>query len=770
MSHIHSHLGKRPHSATTYNSIESNGQRPVSRASTTSIQSFDHHSAPTDSRRQSQFSHEQFANFDAANNSGDLKIERALLNMKYADSNGQHGNDALLDASLHGLGEIAHMNSHHGQFVGMQNGGEFGGLGDIYDQSQHIQNLPEKSQEPQQKKKRGSQATATNDRELRDLLASNMDRPLKDVAIEVVKTERTPRSERTKQLFAMLWIRASCKKAKTSVPRNRVYSYYATRCGLERVIPLNPASFGKLVRVMFPDITTRRLGVRGESKYHYVDLALIDDNGHHNTPEVDRAVGAHSRSNSMAPSSMQFATQAQPSQQRNLPVDAAVFPIQEAHTSNLQLPQLITEGQDTHSRIYADPLSSWGSERPRTSVMYAQKLKFLLPQQRIDDNVELELPDIFEYVPSKTDKDAAYGLAANYRTHCTNLMDSFRYCKPKMFNKVFKTFMGNMTVPLEKVFHHPDTVPWIKECDWRMYQKMIRFIAGITFQTLPHTVTTFLKSIAATLHTQITHTFQKSPNHVLEAKLEPASLFAHLLHRSLITNESAHTATAFLQHAEQVNLMWGDWTQRVNVKRIMESELPGCGYENAEKILTNGIRDLLVNENVPQPTEGDSFSQGLNELYAATKPCATSDEGWIDRIIKFVDNIPALFPQASARTLLACVSTIGTAALREITANGGSSFQAWWAIKMFIDEMCLWFASLGGFLEHRTTLPRDLQGLSPLGLGLEGVVSTTGGDTNNGSRYSSLVENFGATNLPGNAQGGYQQAAGPTNERMIYRA
>jgi regulatory factor X len=56
-----------------------------------------------------------------------------------------------------------------------------------------------------------------------------------------------------------------------------VYSKYAERCGTERVIPLNPASFGKLVRVIFPNIQTRRLGVRGESKYHYVDLELLMD-------------------------------------------------------------------------------------------------------------------------------------------------------------------------------------------------------------------------------------------------------------------------------------------------------------------------------------------------------------------------------------------------------------------------------------------------------------------------------------------------------------
>jgi regulatory factor X len=65
--------------------------------------------------------------------------------------------------------------------------------------------------------------------------------------------------------------------AKGSVPRTRVHTQYALRCAKFHLQPLNPASFGKLVRVIFPDIQTRRLGVRGESKYHYVDLSLKDD-------------------------------------------------------------------------------------------------------------------------------------------------------------------------------------------------------------------------------------------------------------------------------------------------------------------------------------------------------------------------------------------------------------------------------------------------------------------------------------------------------------
>ena len=68
-----------------------------------------------------------------------------------------------------------------------------------------------------------------------------------------------------------------CHKGSGSVMRNRVFAHYATRCGNERVPPLTPPSFGKLVRIIFPGIQTRRLGMRGESKYHYVDLEMDEE-------------------------------------------------------------------------------------------------------------------------------------------------------------------------------------------------------------------------------------------------------------------------------------------------------------------------------------------------------------------------------------------------------------------------------------------------------------------------------------------------------------
>ena len=55
------------------------------------------------------------------------------------------------------------------------------------------------------KKKKGSASSLANDAELRRLFRENVGRDLKDVAAQVLANERGPRSEKTKQIFAMLW-------------------------------------------------------------------------------------------------------------------------------------------------------------------------------------------------------------------------------------------------------------------------------------------------------------------------------------------------------------------------------------------------------------------------------------------------------------------------------------------------------------------------------------------------------------------------------------
>lgn len=51
-----------------------------------------------------------------------------------------------------------------------------------------------------------------------------------------------------------------------------MYQDYLATCTARNIQPVNCATFGKLIRHIFPRITTRRLGVRGQSRYHYCGI------------------------------------------------------------------------------------------------------------------------------------------------------------------------------------------------------------------------------------------------------------------------------------------------------------------------------------------------------------------------------------------------------------------------------------------------------------------------------------------------------------------
>lgn len=50
------------------------------------------------------------------------------------------------------------------------------------------------------------------------------------------------------------------------IPRSTLYMHYVDFCSKNSIQPVNAASFGKIIRQQFPQLTTRRLGTRGQSR------------------------------------------------------------------------------------------------------------------------------------------------------------------------------------------------------------------------------------------------------------------------------------------------------------------------------------------------------------------------------------------------------------------------------------------------------------------------------------------------------------------------
>lgn len=495
--------------------------------------------------------------------------------------------------------------------------------------------------------------------------------------------------------------------------------------------------------------------MRGESKYHYVDLALEDESNINNLPQSWQGNGFHhmdSRPQSRATGTPQIDFNNVP----RLQADTAAFPTTDGSFDMPSHHPPTPRGPASKAQAFAYPDTRGMQSGEVESMTYPHSLRF--PSSNLPvfaENEPVNLPPIHPYLPHRTDHDTAEALFALYRTHCTSLIDSIRFCKEKQFFRLYTSFHGTLTVPVQKLFTHPNLAPWIEQCDLVMYRTMVRFVSRLTLQAAPVVVINILSNISSTLHGHISKTFSSQPTHVLEAKLRPATIFASLLHRLIRVNQSAHAAANLLTIDHNREQMWREWLTMVNPKRVMEAELPDCGYEEVYKILTSEMRGLLEPLQAPSYQEdpygfgaynfeeNGSFAQFLQSQTGGSQPgsragpSGVSTDTVLDRWSAFISSLPGRFPQAKARSLLHCISAVGTAALRDITIMNGVSYGHWWVLKIFVDEMALWLAEMGGFLEPTLgEMVNGSQHQQPISLHQSPVLENTNGNHANGSHAS----------------------------------
>lgn len=326
-------------------------------------------------------------------------------------------------------------------------------------------------------------------------------------------------------------------------------------------------------------------------------------------------------------------------------------------------------------------------------------------EEPYQEDQTITLPDIYRYIPPGTDPDAANALTALYRSHCISVIDCFRFCKEKMLWHHFTSFHGTLTVPVQKLLAHPDVATWIKGCDWSMYQNMVRFVSPLALQVVPHRVLDTFKAISGKLTNHIEITFQNLPQHVREAKLAPATLFAGLLDRMLRVNATAHAAANMLTSDANREQMWQDWCLYVKPGKVVEASLANVGEYRTLWILTRDVRNLLG------PLQCISW-EGMESCYHKANHDAPpswsqhghpehgdSTEGVLDRWTNFLYSLPSQFPNVDAREMIDRMSQVCDAALRDITMAQALSFGSWWITKCWLDEMLLWIAEKAGFMD-----------------------------------------------------------------------
>ncbi|PQE16629.1 cephalosporin c regulator 1 protein [Rutstroemia sp. NJR-2017a BBW] len=526
--------------------------------------------------------------------------------------------------------------------------------------------------------KKPSKSSAANELEMRQLFQSNKHRSLQDVASELLQNERGPQSERQRQVFAMLWINKVCDKGTGSVPRGRVYANYVSRCGTEKVTVLNPASFGKLVRVLFPGLKTRRLGVRGESKYHYVNFSLKDDQ-----PQLHETQSSQTINNFNDTSFTQSFNQSMNSQMHypadKYPLDRAPFPSPTIPQETEQSMQRSQGFIRPHS-LYTQPVVNKLSDLECTTKT-PQVLHFApIGDSAMQDYGPITLPKIQQFLPAGTDPDSALALSALYRSHCTSLVE----------------------------------------------------------QVVPKVVLDTLRNISDRLVSHIQSSFHGQPAHVIEAKVGPATTFASLLDKELRVNLTAHAAANMLSNPYNRDQMYEDFITMVSIRKVAES-VPTRGMDDVVNLFINELRDLLdptseVSWEVESRTPFGEMAQRMGRQRQASVHADATTENVLDRWVNLLLSLPAKFPYATHAEIVWCVQKIGTAVMRDLTIAQGKSFGAWWVTKCWIDEMIAFMAEQGGFMQRD-----NIQ--SPLGDGSR-PPATSRRTSQQGNRYSTGNDEF----------------------------
>ncbi|GIY27625.1 DNA-binding protein RFX6 [Caerostris darwini] len=103
---------------------------------------------------------------------------------------------------------------------------------------------------------------------------------------------RKPKDKKGQSIMKTIkWLRANyCSCPEVCLPREIIYDHYLEFCRNEKISSACKATFGKLIRNTFPEVTSKRLGARGHSKYHYNGIAIKQNSEQFNSTQIKNGI------------------------------------------------------------------------------------------------------------------------------------------------------------------------------------------------------------------------------------------------------------------------------------------------------------------------------------------------------------------------------------------------------------------------------------------------------------------------------------------------
>ncbi|XP_016073459.1 PREDICTED: MHC class II regulatory factor RFX1 [Miniopterus natalensis] len=441
-----------------------------------------------------------------------------------------------------------------------------------------------------------------------------------------------------------------------SLPRSTLYCHYLLHCQEQKLEPVNAASFGKLIRSVFMGLRTRRLGTRGNSKYHYYGLRIK----------------ASSPLLRLMEDQQHMAMRGQPFSQKQ-----RLKPIQkmEGMTNGVAVgPQQATGLSDISAQVQ-------------------QYQQFLDASRSLPDFSELDIQG--KVLPEGIGPGDIKAFQVLYREHCEAIVDVMVNLQFTLVETLWKTFWRyNLSQPSEApplavhdeaekrlpkaslvlLSKFEPVLQWTKHCDNVLYQGLVEILIPDVLRPIPSALTQAIRNFAKSLESWLTHAMVNIPEEMLRVKVAAAGAFAQTLRRYTSLNHLAQAARAVLQNTAQINQMLSD-LNRVDFANVQEQASWVCRCE----------------DRVVQRLEQD-FKVTLQQQNSLEQWAAWLD-GVVSQVLKPYQG-SAGFPKA-AKLFLLKWSFYSSMVIRDLTLRSAASFGSFHLIRLLYDEYMYYL------IEHR---------------------------------------------------------------------
>ncbi|XP_023277829.1 MHC class II regulatory factor RFX1 isoform X1 [Seriola lalandi dorsalis] len=468
-----------------------------------------------------------------------------------------------------------------------------------------------------------------------------------------------------------------------SLPRCTLYYHYLLHCQEQKLEPVNAASFGKLIRSVFMGLRTRRLGTRGNSKYHYYGLRiksgspllrLMDEQQH-------------------------MAMRQQPFSQKN-----RIKPVQKA--------QGITNGTSGGTGQQQAALCD-------ISAQVQQYQQFLEASRPLPDFVDIDLQD--RTLPDGILLEHLKAFQTLYREHCEAILDVMVNLQFTLVETLWKSFwrfsQSNDTESLNLHNESEKRLPksclvvlckfepvlrWTRECDNLLYQTLVEILIPDVLRPIPSALTQAIRNFAKSLENWLTGAMMNIPEEMVRIKVVCVGSFSQTLRRYTSLNHLAQAARAVLQNSAQINQMLSD-LNRVDFTNVQEQASWVCQCE----------------DRVVQRLEQD-FKMTLQQQNSLEQ-WATWLDSVVSQVLKPYEHNPVALPKA-AKVFLLNWSFYSSMVIRDLTLRSAASFGSFHLIRLLYDEYMYYL------IEHRVAQAKGETPIAVMGEFASTVKSRTSPD------------------------------------------